>query len=61
MQFAKKYSVDVYEEGIGSLDFPNYQNFENINDVYSKFAQNYTCYLPRSTWLIHVVDGSTVI
>lgn len=49
MQFAKKYSVDVYEEAIGSLDFPNYQNFENINDVYSKFAQSYRCYLPRRT------------
>ena len=35
----KNYSADIYEEALGRLDFPNYHNFENINDVYSNFTQ----------------------
>ena len=33
------YAADVYEEGLGRLDFPNYHNFRNINDAYSNFIQ----------------------
>ena len=33
------YSADVYEEGLGRFDFPNYHNFRNINDPYSNFIQ----------------------
>ena len=32
-----KHLADIYEEALGRLDFPNYHNFENINDPYSNF------------------------
>ena len=35
----KNYSDDIYEEALGRVDFPNYHNFENINDAYSNFIQ----------------------
>ena len=35
----KNYSTDIYEEALGRVDFPNYINFENINDAYSNFIQ----------------------
>ena len=35
----KNNSGDIYEEALSRLDFPNYHNFENINDAYSKFIQ----------------------
>ena len=35
----KNYSADIYEEDLGRVDFPNYYNFENINDAYSNFIQ----------------------
>ena len=35
----KSYSADIYKEALGRLDFPNYHNFGNINDVYSNFIQ----------------------
>ena len=35
----KYYSADIYEEALDRLDFPNYHNFENINDAYSNFIQ----------------------
>ena len=35
----KNYSADIYEEALGRLDFPNYHNFENINDTFSDFIQ----------------------
>ena len=35
----KNYSADIYEDALGRVDFPNYHNFENINDAYSNFTQ----------------------
>ena len=35
----KYYSADIYEEALDRVDFPNYHNFENINDAYSNFIQ----------------------
>ena len=35
----KNYSADMYEEALVRVDFPNYYNFENINDPYSNFIQ----------------------
>ena len=35
----KNYSADIYEEALSREDFPNYHNFENINDAYSNFIQ----------------------
>ena len=35
----KNYSADIYEEALSRVDFPNYHNFENINDSYSNFTQ----------------------
>ena len=32
--------TDIYEETLGRADFPNYHNFENINDTYSNIVQN---------------------
>ena len=29
----------TFEEALGRVDFPNYHNFENINDTYSNFIQ----------------------
>ena len=34
----KNYSADIYEEALVRVDFPNYPNFENINDAYSNFT-----------------------
>ena len=33
------YPADIYEEGLGRLDFPNYHNFQTTNDAYSNFTQ----------------------
>ena len=30
----KNYSAYIYEEALRKVDFPNYQNFENINNAY---------------------------
>ena len=35
----KNYSADIFEEALARVDFPNYRNFENINDAYSNFIQ----------------------
>ena len=35
----KNYSADISEEAMGRVDFPNYHNFENVNDAYSNFIQ----------------------
>ena len=38
--FSLKYCLaDIYEKALGRLDFPNYHNFENINDAYFNFIQ----------------------
>ena len=39
MPFVKNYWADIYEEALGRVDFPNYNNFENFNDAYSNFIQ----------------------
>ena len=41
MLFAKNYLADIYEEALGRVDFPNYHNFENINEAYSNFIQKF--------------------
>ena len=33
----KNNSAYIYEEALGREDFPNYHNFENINEAYSNF------------------------
>ena len=35
----KNYSAVIYEEALGKVDFPNYHNFDNIDDAYSNFIQ----------------------
>lgn len=35
----KSYPADIYQKDLGRLNFPNYHNFKNINDAYSKFIQ----------------------
>ena len=35
----KNYSAVIYEEALGKIDFPNYHNFDNIDDACSNFTQ----------------------
>ena len=35
----KNYATVIYEEALGKIDFPNYHNFDNIDDAYSNFIQ----------------------
>ena len=35
----KNYSADIFEEALGRVDFPNFNNLEKINDAYSNFNQ----------------------
>lgn len=28
-----------YEKALGEVNFPNYEDFDNVNDAYSKFIQ----------------------
>ena len=42
MPFVKNYSAGIYKEALGRVDFPNYNNFENVNDAYSNFIQKVT-------------------
>ena len=37
----ENYSVDIYEEALGTLHFPNYQNFDNINDACFNFISKF--------------------
>ena len=39
MPFTKKLLSVIYEEALGKIDFPNYHNFDNIDDAYSNFIQ----------------------
>ena len=33
----KNYTVDYYKEALKQIDFPNYQNFGDVNEAYSNF------------------------
>ena len=35
----KNYTVDGYEKVLGEINFPNYENFDNVNNAYSNFVQ----------------------
>ena len=35
----KDYTVDLSEQELSKLDFPNYQNYNNNNEAYNNFIQ----------------------
>ena len=35
----KNYTIDGYEKAQVEINFPEYKNFDNVNDAYSKFIQ----------------------
>ena len=35
----KHYTVDLFEQELSKLNFPNYQNFNDINEAYNDFIQ----------------------
>ena len=35
----KNYTVDGYEKALTEINFPEYKNFDNVNDAYSNFIQ----------------------
>ena len=36
----KHYTVDLFEQELSKLNFPNYRNFNDINEAYNDFIQN---------------------
>ena len=38
----KNYSVDIYENALRDLDFPNYETFTDIDLAYSDFIEKLT-------------------
>ena len=35
----KSYTADYYKEALQQIDFPNYENFDDLNETYSNFFQ----------------------
>ena len=35
----KNYTADYYKEALKQIDFPNYENFGDVNEAYSNFFQ----------------------
>ena len=35
----KNYNIDGYEKALVEINFPEYKNFDNVNDAYSNFIQ----------------------
>ena len=35
----KNYTIDYYQEALQQVDFPNYESFGDVNEVYSNFFQ----------------------
>ena len=35
----KNYTIDGYEKALVEINFPEYNNFDNVNDSYSNFIQ----------------------
>ena len=35
----RNYPDDCYEKALGEVNFPNYEDFDNVNDAHSKFIQ----------------------
>ena len=42
--FVKKLLADIHEDTLDKVDFPNYHNFESINDAHSNFIQKVMAY-----------------
>ena len=38
----KNYSAEIFEEALNDLDFPNYENFDDIDSAYSDFIMKVT-------------------
>ena len=37
----KNYTNDGYEKALVEINFPEYKNFDNVNDAYSNFVQKH--------------------
>ena len=40
----KNYTTDYYKETLKQVDFPNYENFDDVNEAYSNFFQKLMSY-----------------
>ena len=40
----KNYTADYYKETLKQVDFPNYENFDDVNEAYSNFFQKLMSY-----------------
>ena len=40
----KNYAADYYKETLKQVDFPNYKNFDDVNEAYSNFFQKLMSY-----------------
>ena len=43
----KNYTIDGYEKVLVEINFPEYKNFDNVNDAYSKFIQKLTVVIDK--------------
>ena len=43
----KHYTVDLFEQELSKLNFPNYQNYNEINEAYNDFIQKITSVIDK--------------
>ena len=43
----KNYTIDGYEKVLVEINFPEYKNFDNVNDAYSNFIQKLTVVIDK--------------
>ena len=43
----KNYIFDYYNEALKQLDFPNYEIFDDVNEVYSNFFQKIMAFIEK--------------
>ena len=43
----KKYTADHYKEALKQVDFPNYENFNDVNEAYSNSFQKLTTVIDK--------------
>ena len=45
----KYYTIDLFEQELSKLDFPNYQNFNDISEAYNDFIQKIMSVIDKVT------------
>ena len=43
----KKYTAEVYKEALGKVNFPNYENFSDVNKTYENFIQKLMSFIDK--------------